>query len=71
MKYAHDAMEVTQDCKYVSLHVRVGNRGALGLYKDRLKYDVKEVSAGYYADGQDAYEMRKDLAPRKSVMCTG
>jgi ribosomal protein S18 acetylase RimI-like enzyme len=51
MKYAHDAMEVTQDCKYVSLHVRVGNRGALGLYKDRLKYDVKEVSAGYYADG--------------------
>lgn len=51
MAFAHDAMEVTQDCKYVSLHVRVSNRGALGLYQGKLKYNVKELSAGYYADG--------------------
>lgn len=36
MDFAHDAMEVTQDCKFVSLHVRVSNRGALGLYKGKL-----------------------------------
>lgn len=70
MLLAHDAMEVTQDCQYVSLHVRVSNRAALGLYRDRLKYFSKEVSAGYYADGEDAYEMRKDLVPRKAVMCS-
>jgi len=69
MNLAHDAMEVTQECKYVSLHVRVSNRAALGLYRDRLKYGIKEVSAGYYADGEDAYEMKKDLTPRKAVMC--
>lgn len=51
MNLAQDAMEVTQDCQYVSLHVRVSNRAALGLYKDRLKYQAKDVSVGYYADG--------------------
>ncbi len=33
MNYAHEAMETAQDCKFVSLHVRVSNRAALGLYK--------------------------------------
>jgi N-alpha-acetyltransferase 10/11 len=68
MGYAHNAMETAQDCAFVSLHVRVSNRAALGLYRDRLKYDVSEVSVGYYADGEDAYEMKKTLTPRAAAM---
>lgn len=63
-------MEVAQDCKHVSLHVRVSNRAALGLYKDRLKYDVSDVSVGYYADGEDAYEMRKILNSHSTLIAT-
>lgn len=38
MLNSHDSMRKVQNCKYVSLHVRVSNRAALGLYKDRLRY---------------------------------
>lgn len=51
MNYAHDAMDKVQGGKYISLHVRVSNRAALGLYRDRLKYFVHERVVGYYADG--------------------
>ena len=61
MDYAHDSMEKVQDGKYISLHVRVSNRAALGLYRDRLKYQVHDRVVGYYADGEDAFEMRKEL----------
>ena len=52
-------MQKIQDCEFVSLHVRVSNRAALGLYRDRLGYEVHETSVGYYADGEDAYDMRR------------
>ena len=29
----------TYDAEYVSLHVRVSNRAALGLYEGKLKYE--------------------------------
>ncbi|KAI6190607.1 N-terminal amino-acid N(alpha)-acetyltransferase NatA [Aphelenchoides bicaudatus] len=45
--------------RYVSLHVRVTNRAALHLYKDVLKFDVVEVEPRYYADGEDAFAMRR------------
>lgn len=61
MNYAHDSMQKIQNGKYISLHVRVSNRAALGLYRDRLKYDVHDRVIGYYADGEDAFEMRKGL----------
>jgi peptide alpha-N-acetyltransferase len=61
MDYAHNAMELTQECDHVSLHVRVSNRAALGLYQGKLKYKIAETEAGYYADGEDAYKMKKDL----------
>ncbi|KAK7206592.1 NatA N-acetyltransferase complex subunit Ard1 [Myxozyma melibiosi] len=47
--------------KFVSLHVRKSNRAALHLYRDTLKFDVKEISKAYYGDGEDAYAMQKDL----------
>jgi hypothetical protein len=47
--------------KYVSLHVRVSNKAALHLYRDTLQFMVEKVEAKYYADGEDAYSMKKDL----------
>jgi ribosomal protein S18 acetylase RimI-like enzyme len=36
-------MEEVFGAVFVSLHVRVSNRAALGLYKDKLGYDIFEV----------------------------
>ncbi|EEB09427.1 NatA N-acetyltransferase complex catalytic subunit Ard1 [Schizosaccharomyces japonicus yFS275] len=47
--------------KYASLHVRKTNRTALHLYRDTLKFAVEGIESKYYADGEDAYAMRKDL----------
>ena len=59
MTAAHEDMVSILDAKYVSLHVRKSNRAALGLYRDRLNYELVEIEEGYYADGEDAYCMRK------------
>ena len=47
--------------KSVTLHVRVSNIAALKLYRDKLRYQVAEISEGYYADGENAYLMKKIL----------
>lgn len=44
--------------EYVSLHVRKSNRAAFHLYTQTLKYAINDVEKGYYADGEDAYDMR-------------
>lgn len=44
--------------EYVSLHVRKSNKAAFHLYSETLKYDIHDVEKGYYADGEDAYDMR-------------
>jgi len=49
------------NAKYVSLHVRKSNRAALNLYANTLKFKVSEIEPKYYADGEDAYAMRRDL----------
>ena len=43
MNYAHDSIDKIQNANFVSLHVRVSNRAALGLYKDKLGYEVHLV----------------------------
>lgn len=53
--------------QYVSLHVRKSNTAALHLYKETLKFEVVEIEHGYYADGEDAYSMRKNLAHLQPV----
>ena len=62
------------DAKYVSLHVRKSNRAALKLYRDTLQFSYQlrrrkrtdnrllEVEKKYYADGEDAYSMKRDLS---------
>ena len=43
----------------VSLHVRKSNRAAFSLYTTSLKYEINDIEAKYYADSEDAYDMRK------------
>merc|ERR1739838_478768 len=61
MDQACRAMVESFNAKYVSLHVRVSNRAALRLYADTLKFEHSEVETKYYADGEDAYAMKRDL----------
>ena len=56
---AQSAMEKIYMAKYCALHVRLTNRGAFGLYKDVLQYEIRSTEKGYYADGEDAYDMVK------------
>ncbi|XP_066916331.1 N-alpha-acetyltransferase daf-31-like [Clytia hemisphaerica] len=62
MDQAARAMVENFKAKYVSLHVRVSNRAALNLYEKTLKFDKSEVEPKYYADGEDAFAMKRDLA---------
>lgn len=61
MEASQRSMVEVYDAAYCSLHVRCGNYAAFHLYKDTLKFNVEKVEAGYYADGEDAYEMRHPL----------
>ncbi|XP_064399882.1 N-alpha-acetyltransferase 10-like isoform X2 [Halichondria panicea] len=61
MDQASRAMVECYGAKYVSLHVRVSNRAALHLYETTLKFKREEVEAKYYADGEDAYAMKRSL----------
>ena len=51
-------MEHVFGAKFVSLHVRKSNRAAFHLYNETLKYEINDIERGYYADGEDAYDMR-------------
>lgn len=48
--------------KYVSLHVRKSNRAALNLYTNSLGFKILEIEPKYYADGEDAFSMMRDLS---------
>lgn len=66
MQSAHKAMAEVFGAHYVSLHVRVTNQAAYHLYRESLGYDVNDVEEKYYADGEDAYDMRKPFKDVKS-----
>ena len=61
MSAAQAAMEHVYSAEYVSLHVRKSNRAAFRLYTETLGYKIHDIEAKYYADGEDAYDMRKQL----------
>lgn len=67
MNAAQRAMQEVFGAEYVSLHVRKSNRAAFHLYTETLGYKIHDVEAKYYADGEDAYDMRKllKLKPEK------
>lgn len=58
MHCAHEAMKQTFDAEYASLHVRESNTAAKHLYIHSLGYEVHDIEAKYYADAEDAYDMR-------------
>jgi peptide alpha-N-acetyltransferase len=61
MRASQFAMRSIYDAEYCSLHVRVGNKAAIALYRDTLRFEVLKVEDKYYADGEDAYDMRAYL----------
>jgi len=58
MRRSQLEMQDVFDAEYVSLHVRKSNRAAFHLYSVTLSYEVHDIEKGYYADGEDAYDMR-------------
>merc|ERR1719374_532629 len=62
MDQASRSMIESFNAKYVSLHVRKSNRAALNLYANTLKFSISEIEPKYYADGEDAYAMKRDLS---------
>ena len=68
MRQSQRAMAETFAAHYVSLHVRMSNTAALHLYRDTLGFTVDKVESKYYADGEDAYSMRMDLADLKEQL---
>jgi GNAT superfamily N-acetyltransferase len=68
MNAAQQAMQEVFGAEYVSLHVRKSNRAAFHLYTETLGYKINDIEAKYYADSEDAYDMRKMLKakPEKS-----
>ena len=58
-------MQEVYDAEYVSLHVRVGNRAAFTLYSQTLGYETSDIEAKYYADGEDAYDMKRNFTKVK------
>lgn len=59
MHCAHEAMKDTFEAQYVSLHVRESNTAAKHLYIESLGYTIHDIEAKYYADSEDAYDMRR------------
>jgi ribosomal protein S18 acetylase RimI-like enzyme len=61
MDHTARAMIENYNARYVSLHVRVSNRAAFSLYKHTLRFEIYETEPKYYADGEDAYAMKRSL----------
>ena len=59
MQSSHRRMQESFDAEYSALHVRKSNHAAFHLYSQTLNYDINDIEKGYYADGEDAYDMRK------------
>lgn len=55
------SMRESYEAEYVSLHVRKSNKAAFRLYSETLNFEILEISEHYYADGEDAYSMRRKL----------
>lgn len=64
MRRSQTEMENVFSAEYVSLHVRKSNAAAFHLYKETLAYAIHDVEKGYYADGEDAYDMRCTFAKK-------
>jgi hypothetical protein len=64
MDQAATMMVEAFDAKYCSLHVRVSNRAALGLYRDVLKFEINDTEASGTLHEPLAPRLATTLAPR-------
>lgn len=69
MNVCESLSQDTYNCYFVDLFVRKSNTVAIGMYL-AFGYVVYRTILGYYADEEDAYDMRKSLArdPKKQAM---
>ena len=58
MRASHHQMKNVFNCDSCSLRVRVTNRAAISLYNRVLGYEIMDIDKEYYADKEDAYDMR-------------
>lgn len=58
MKLSQKSMQEVFNAEFAALHVRVTNRAAFALYSQTLGYRVHDVDQQYYADKEDAFNMR-------------
>ncbi|KAL8274219.1 hypothetical protein Esti_001808 [Eimeria stiedai] len=58
MNLSQRAMQDVFSADFAALHVRVTNRAAYALYSKTLGYRVHDVDKEYYADKEDAFNMR-------------
>lgn len=65
MRRSQVEMDTVFGAEFVSLHVRKSNRAAFHLYAETLKYEINDIERGYYADGEDAYDMRCTFKKKK------
>jgi peptide alpha-N-acetyltransferase len=61
-------MVETFGAQYVSLHVRVSNNAAIRLYRDTLGFQTEKTESKYYADGEDAFCMKRDFADIRELL---
>jgi len=66
MNSSHKRMMETFGAEFSALHVRKSNHAAFHLYSQTLEYEINGIEQGYYADGEDAYDMRKYFIPKKT-----
>ena len=71
MRSAQREMADVFDAEYMSLHVRRSNKAAFHLYSVTLAYEIADVEKAYYADGEDAYDMRCYFRTNNSTSSTG
>ena len=57
MDQIHQNMIDTHAVKEITLHCRVSNDAAIGLYRNKLKYEYDGTVPAYYADGEEALVM--------------
>ncbi len=53
MQASQRAMMEVFGAQYCSLHVRKSNTAAFHLYRYTLGYDIHDIEAKYYADGEE------------------
>ena len=58
LSYTHHTLRECYNAQYVNLNVRETNRAAHILYQNTLHYKFLMVDEGYYADGENGWNLR-------------